>query len=159
MRAMLSASPWQGNGRAAETVTPPGSSATVIASDGTPGSAICTCTPSAVSMMSTGGSHATVACVKNCRCRRSARSSIDSASLHIQLEMSRDLTGPRSGRKAPNQLQCKFRSEIGVRALFRLLQQPLAECGDRGPVGDDLGADEVIRRMRPQLHLEGRAQP
>src|SRR3954465_10145982 len=142
MRGIFSVSPRQGNARAADTVRPPGSSATVIAADGTPGNAMWTCTPSSVSMMSTGGSHATVACVKNCFCSRSARSSIDSASLHIQLEMSRDLTGPRSGRKAPNQSPARFAPEIGRGTLFSLLEQPLAESADRRPVGDYLGADK-----------------
>src|SRR6185436_8779905 len=120
-------------------------SAIVIASDGTPGSATCTWMPSAVSMMSTGGSHATVACVKNCRCRRSARSSIDRASLHIQLETSRDFTGLRSGRNAPIQSPRKIRSKAAFGALFHLLEQPLAEGDDRRPVGNDLGTHQVVR--------------
>src|SRR5687767_6670890 len=90
----------QGNARSAETVTPPGSTPMVIASAGTPGSAICMRISSPASITSTGGSHALTACVKNCRCRRSARSSIDRASCHIQAEKSRDLTGPMWRRRA-----------------------------------------------------------
>ena len=43
---------------------------------------------------------ATWACVKNWRCRRWARSSMESASPHIQLEKSRDLTAVRWRRCA-----------------------------------------------------------
>src|SRR6185369_4925441 len=86
-----------GNGRSAETTTASGSSATVIDSGETPGSAICTSRRSAASTTSTGGSHvwtdSAPATRKNWRCRRSACSRSESASPHIQLEKSRDLTG------------------------------------------------------------------
>src|SRR6266852_4969499 len=106
MRCTCEVSSRQGNARSAEMVTPAASRLTAMASAGTPGSATCTCSASPASMMSTGGSQATAAWVKNWRCRRSARSSIDSASLHIQREKSREVIGvmwrrpPRESRVA-----------------------------------------------------------
>jgi hypothetical protein len=55
----------QGKARSAEMRSPAGSSATVIASAGTPGNATSTRTPSADSTISTGGSQAAAACWKN----------------------------------------------------------------------------------------------
>src|SRR5882672_6505476 len=167
MRWMLSVSPLQGNGRAAEIVRPAGSSATVIESAATPGSATCTCRCSAVSVMSAGGSHDAAAWWKNWRCRRSARSSIDRASLHIQLEISRDLTAARWRQKRPVQARCKKRSKTRETGsdpcanrlfLLGLLQQPLAERDHRGALGNDLRTYKVIGRLRLELDLERRAK-
>jgi hypothetical protein len=165
----------QGNGRSAETVSPAASSATVMAFAGTPGSAICTRRPSGDSAISTGGSHATVACWKNWRCRRSARSIIESASPHIHVEKSREVIGPyiasksgesRAARFAPlfpsntraspsvDRAQLRLRGG-GSRGLF---EKPLPERGHRRPLGDDLRADEVVGRLGLELHLERRAQ-
>src|SRR6185436_12759388 len=76
-------------------VMPAGSSPMVIESALTPGRATWTWIWSSTSTMSTGGSQDTTSWVKNWRWRRCARSSIDRASPHIQLEKSRDLTAVR----------------------------------------------------------------
>src|SRR4051812_3458020 len=120
--------------------------------------------------MSIGGSHAVWRLVKNCRCRRSARSSIDKASPHIQLERSRDFTGVRWRRIGRNQDGCKNGSRKAVSlATIRgaaervppseLLEEPAAKRRHRWPLGDDLGADEPVRAERLQLDLERRAKP
>src|SRR5262245_5345124 len=102
MRWMLAALSRQGNARSADTTTPPGSSRIVIDPGETPGSATCTSSSLWDSITSTGGSQelpdATSATRKNCRCRRSACSRSESASPHIQLEKSRDLTGGKLRR-------------------------------------------------------------
>src|SRR5258706_5659927 len=90
---MYASSPRQGKGRSADTITPSGSSAMVIESACTPGSAMCTRSSSPASTTSAGGSQFGTPALKNWRCSRSARSITDRASLHIQLEISRDLTG------------------------------------------------------------------
>src|SRR5689334_12893541 len=172
MRWIFSVSPPHGNGRDAETLSPPGSSATVIESAGTPGSATCTSTASALSTMSAGGSHAEAVWWKNWRCRRSARSSIDRASLHIQVEISRDLTAARWRRNRLNQARCKKRSELRTASVisrrksgrFRnrgaslfltcLAEQPPAECHHRGPLRNDLRTYKVIGRLRRERDLE-----
>src|SRR5713226_8408425 len=149
----------QGNARSADTVTPPGSTATLIASAETPGSAICTRTSSPVSMTSTGGSQACTCSAplarRNCRCRRSACSRSDSASVHIQLEKSRDLTGVKWRRR--KRLSSAAKNSPGS-YIYRLVEQPLAKRGDRRALGNDLGTDQEIRRLRLQLHLERGAQ-
>src|SRR5262249_52144195 len=96
-----------GNGRSAETTTASGSSAVGKESGVNPGSATCTSRRSADSTTSTGGSQvwadSASATRKNWRCRRSACSRSESASPHIQLEKSRDLTGGkwrREGRES-----------------------------------------------------------
>src|SRR5262245_43814749 len=124
---------------------PPGASATLIASAATPGSATWTCSASPASTTSTGGSQATTSCVKNCRCKRCARSRIESASPSIQEEKSRDLTAVR-WRRDP----------WGSSAAFSLRQQPVTEGLDRRPVGDHFRAYEVIRGVRLHLDVERR---
>src|SRR5688500_2782222 len=93
MRWMCAPLSRHGNARSAEMVSPPASTDRVIEAGSTPGSATCMRISSGSSTTSTGGSQEWAAWVKNWRCRRSARSSIDSASFHIQFEKSRDLTG------------------------------------------------------------------
>src|SRR5687768_2117118 len=88
---------------------PAGSSATVMASAVTPGSATCTWSALSASTMSTGGSQETTSWVKNWRCRRCARSSIDRASPNIQLEKSRLLTAVRWRRYSGVQVALKPR--------------------------------------------------
>src|SRR6266480_2847566 len=160
MRCRYAPSSRQANSRSADTVTPPGSMARLIASAETPGSAICTRTSSPVSMTSTGGSQACTRSAplarRNCRCRRSACSSSDSASVHIRLEKSRDLTGVRSRRRkrlssAPRNTSSSW--------FHRLVEQPLAKRHHRGALGNNLGAYQEIRRVRLELHLERGAQP
>src|SRR2546422_4448007 len=159
MRCRYAPSSRQGKSRSADTVTPPGSTATPIASAVTPGSAICTRTSSLVSITSTGGSQAcgcsAPAARRNCRCRRSACSRSDSASVHIRLEKSRDLTGGKWRRR--KRLSSAAKNTPGS-CIYRLLEQPLAECRHRRALGNNLGADQVIRRLRLQLHLERRPQ-
>src|SRR3954468_9097119 len=157
MRWTLSVSPVHGNARAAEMVSPPGSTDRVIESAGTPGSATCTRRWSSVSVISTGGSHATVVCWKNWRCRRSARSSLDSGSPHTQLDNSRDLTGPMWRRSSPQSRAARNAPKSALRGLG-LAQQPLAKGDNRRALGNDLRADKVIGRARLELDLEGRAQ-
>src|SRR4051812_12778718 len=101
---------------------PAASTAMVMESAGPPGRAICTRSSPSASTMSAGGSHAGATWGKNWRCRRSARSRTDRASLPIQLEMSRDLTGRRWRRNAANQGRCKKRSRI--RSLLRFPELP-----------------------------------
>src|SRR2546425_8034956 len=159
MRCRYAPSSRQGKSRSADTVTPPGSTATRIASAETPGSAICTRTSSLVSITSTGGSQAcgcsAPAARRNCRCRRSACSRSDSASVHIRLEKSRDLTDVKLRRRKPVSRAAK---NTPGSCICRLLEQPLAECRHRRALGNNLGADQVIRRLRLQLHLERRPQ-
>src|ERR1700694_3264266 len=126
----------------------------------TPGRAICTRTSSPVSIMSTGGSQACTCSArlarKNCRWRRSACSRSASASVHIQLEKSRDLTGVKWRRRKPESSPAKNKPKS---CTYRLLEQPLAELRDGRALGNDLRAYQVIRRLRFQLHREGGAQP
>src|SRR5882672_11465485 len=160
MRCRHAPSSRQGKSRSADTVTPPGSTATRIASAETPGSATCTRTSSPVSMTSTGGSQACTCSAplarRNCRCRRSACSRSDSASVHIQLEKSRDLTGVKWRRRKRLSSAAK---NTPSSYIYRLIEQPLAKRGDRRALGNDLGTDQVIRRLRFQLYLERGVQP
>src|SRR3981189_3377248 len=160
MRCRYAPSSRQGKSRSADTVTPPGSTATLIASAETPGSAICTRTSSPVSMTRAGGSQACTCSAplarRNCRCRRSACSRSDSASVHIQLEKSRDLTGVKWRRRKRLSSAAKNSPDSYI---YRLVEQPLAKRRHRRALGDDLGAYQVIRRLRLQLHLERGAQP
>src|SRR3981189_955343 len=160
MRCRYAPSSRQGNARSADTVPPPGSTATRIASAETPGSATCTRTSSPVSMTRAGGSQACTCSAplarRNRRCRRSACSRSDSASVHIRLEKSRDLTGVKWRRRKRLSSVAKNRPGSYV---YRLVEQPLAKRGHRRALGNNLGAHQEISRLRLQLHLEGGAQP
>src|SRR5688500_14480950 len=72
--------------------------------------------------MSTGGSQVCADSVpatrKNCRCRRSACSRSESASPHIQLEKSRDLTGVTWRQCCGNQARRKFHARFQALAAF-----------------------------------------
>src|SRR4051812_25035249 len=139
---------------------PAASTAMVMESAGTTGRAICTRSSPSASTMSAGGSHAGATWVKNWRCICSARSSTDRASLHIQLEMSRDLTGGRWRRNAANQARCKKRSWIRSLQVFLELSFFVGELAlvihrGRGTVQvaeADAAARNVVGR-----HLEAHA--
>src|SRR5437879_4072349 len=80
-----------------ETVMPHGSNPTTTAAAGTPGRATCTITAPSLSITSMGGSQHWASetwARTNCRCSRSACSSKDRASPHIQVDRSR---GPMRG--------------------------------------------------------------
>src|SRR6266850_666511 len=53
----------------------------------------------------------------------------------------------------------KSRKTVPASYIYRLVEQPLAKRRHRRALGDDLGAYQVIRRLRLQLHLERGAQP
>src|SRR4030081_538535 len=106
-------------------------------------------------MTSTGGSQACTCSPplarRNCRCRRSACSRSDSASVHIQLEKSRDLTGVKWRRRKRLSSAATNTPSSHIFPVF----EPLGElCYIRSAGGNNLGSYQEIRRLRFQLHLE-----
>src|SRR5262249_20706044 len=156
MRCTRDALSWQGNGRRAATVIPSASSVMVIESAATPGNATWTCRPSGDSRISTGGSQAACAWVKKCRCSRSARSRIDSASLHIKPEKCREVMALKWRRRPP---ESRALQQTSLAGTARLLQQPLTESSHRRTLRDDLRAHKIVRADGLQLDVERRHQP
>src|SRR5207247_1832390 len=148
MRCRYAPSSRQGKSRSADTVTPPGSTATPIASAETPGSATCTRTSSPASMTSTGSSQAcgcsAPAARRNCLCRRSACSRSDSASVHIRLEKSRDLTGGKWRRR--KRLSSAARNRPGS-CIYRRLQPLLPRVAVRDEVHRLVVQEHVVREV------------
>src|SRR5438445_6938439 len=137
-----------------ETVMPHGSNPTTTAAAGTPGRATCTITAPSLSITSMGGSQHWASetwARTNCRCSRSACSSKDRASPHIQVDRSR---GPMRG--CPSHKNGTWGRPRGLQRDAPKERQDHSARGCRLPPASTgvltLSSDQGERVTLPSLH-------